>query len=119
MAQKVLLLILAGTETHEGLGRLVNGLEVAKELKEAGEEVSILFDGAGTEGLATLADPEHKAHPLLKAVEDRIAGACHYCSGAFGVRDRLQGLGVRLVGEFDGHPSLRKFLAEGYQVVSF
>jgi len=116
---KVLVLVLAGTENHEGLGRLVNALEVAKELKGSGDEVSIIFDGAGTEGLASLSDPNHRAHGLLKAVEDRIAGACQHCARAFGVDGALQPRGVNLLGEFEGHPSVRKFLAAGYQVLSF
>ncbi|NNJ13639.1 hypothetical protein EKD04_025265 [Chloroflexales bacterium ZM16-3] len=33
---KLAIVILAGTESHEGLGRIVNGLEAAKEAKEHG-----------------------------------------------------------------------------------
>ena len=117
--RKFLFLILAGTETHEGLGRLVNALEIAKELKEKGEDVTLIFDGAGTEGLATLANPEHKAHPLFRAVADRVAGACHHCAGAFGVRASLEALGQPLLAEFEGHPSLAGYLAGGYQVLTF
>lgn len=47
---KVAIVVLAGTETHEGLGRVVNALEAAKELKEGNDEVRIIFDGAGTRG---------------------------------------------------------------------
>lgn len=71
---KVAVLVLAGTETHEGLGRLVNALMLAQELKGAGDEVRLVFDGAGTEGLAALADPSHKAHALFLATRDRIQG---------------------------------------------
>lgn len=67
---KVAVLVLAGTETHEGLGRLVNALMLAQELKGAGDEVRLVFDGAGTEGLAALADPSHKAHALFLATRD-------------------------------------------------
>jgi hypothetical protein len=116
---RFLLLILAGTETHEGLGRLVNALEVAKELGERGAEVRLVFDGAGTEGLAALANPEHKAHPLFRAVADRVEGACHHCAGAFGVRASLEALGQRLLADYEGHPSLAGFLLRGYRVLTF
>jgi hypothetical protein len=45
--------ILAVMESDEGLGRMVNALTVAKEFKEVGHEVSVVFDGAGTSGLAS------------------------------------------------------------------
>jgi hypothetical protein len=51
---KLAIVILAGTESHEGLGRIVNGLEAAKEAKEHGDDLRVIFDGAGTEGLATV-----------------------------------------------------------------
>jgi len=116
---KVAIVILAGTETHEGLGRLVNALESAKEFKGAGDNVRVVFDGAGTEGLATLSDPDHKAHPLLAAVEDTVSGACHYCARAFGVESRLTEAQVPLLSEFEDHPSVRTLLQEGYQVLTF
>ncbi len=47
---KALVVILVGSEGHENVGRLVNGLETAKEFAEHdGDEVELVFDGAGTE----------------------------------------------------------------------
>lgn len=77
---KIALLVLAGTEAHEGLGHIHNALEVAKELQEAGSDVVILFDGAGTQGAAAFAEPSHRAHTLFAAVHDRVLGACDYCA---------------------------------------
>jgi hypothetical protein len=71
---KVAIVILAGTETHEGLGRLVNALETAKEMKEAGDELRVVFDGAGTEGLATLSDPAHRRHGRTSRCASTSAG---------------------------------------------
>ena len=41
------MLILAGTETKADLGRVVNALQIARELDEAGDEVTVVFDGRG------------------------------------------------------------------------
>ncbi len=60
---KVAIIVLAGTETHEGWGRLVNALEVAKEFKEGGDEVTLVFDGAGTQGLAEVLI--RSIHPIV------------------------------------------------------
>lgn len=117
--RKVAILVLAGTETHEGLGRIVNALLLAQELKGANDEVRLVFDGAGTQGLAALADPSHKAHALLLAVRDRILGACAYCARAFGVKEGLEAAGFPFLSEYKDHPSLRKLLEEGYTLVTF
>lgn len=45
---KAAIVVLADTETHEGLGRVVNALEAVKEFQDAGEDVQLIFDGAGT-----------------------------------------------------------------------
>ena len=116
---KVAIVVLAGTETHEGLGRVVNALEAAKELKEGGDDVRLIFDGAGTAWVPELGGKEHKAHPLYEAVADRIEGVCAYCAKAFGVKDAVVAQGVRLVSEFEGHPSVRRLVHDGYQVITF
>ncbi|HEX9049153.1 MAG TPA: DsrE family protein [Anaeromyxobacter sp.] len=116
---KVAIVVLAGTETHEGLGRVVNALEAAKELEEGNDDVRIVFDGAGTAWIPELAKEEHPAHALYAAVGDRIAGVCAFCAGAFGVKQAVIAQGVALAGEYDGHPSLRRLVHDGYQIVTF
>ncbi len=116
---KVAIVVLAGTETHEGLGRLVNALEAAKELKEGDDDVQIVFDGAGTAWIPELARKEHRAHGLYTAVGDRIAGVCAFCAGAFGVKEAVAAHGVPLSSEYEGHPSVRRLIHDGYQVITF
>lgn len=59
---KVAIIILSDTETHESLGRVVNALSFAKELKENDDEVLLVFDGAGPRWIPELEDETHKAH---------------------------------------------------------
>jgi hypothetical protein len=116
---KVAIVVLAGTETHEGLGRVVNALEAAKELKEGPDEVRIIFDGAGTAWIPELSRKEHKAHRLYESVADRIVGVCAYCAGVFGVKDAVVAQGAPLASEYEGHPSVRRLVHDGYQVITF
>lgn len=116
---KVAIVVLADTETHEGLGRLVNALEAVKEFKEANDEIQLIFDGAATKWVAELSKPDHNAKALYDAVKDRIVGACQFCAGAFGVVDSVKTSGISLLGEYDGHPSFRKLVSQGYQVITF
>jgi hypothetical protein len=48
-----------------------------------------------------------------------IAGACAYCAGAFGAQDAVREEGIPVLDEFDRHPSLRRLVAEGFQVITF
>ncbi|TKS57773.1 MAG: hypothetical protein EWM73_03735 [Nitrospira sp.] len=116
---KVAIVVLADTETHEGLGRVVNALEAVKDFKEAKDDVQLIFDGAGPKWIPELSKPDHKFHGLFESVKDRIAGACEFCAGAFGVKDKVVASGVKLAGDFEGHPSFRKLVSEGYQVITF
>ena len=63
---KVAIIVLADTDTHEALGRLVNALEAAKELKEAKHDVRLICDGAGTKWVGELSKPEHRVHGLYQ-----------------------------------------------------
>ncbi|HKJ69438.1 MAG TPA: hypothetical protein VKA68_15885 [bacterium] len=80
---KVGIVMLADTETHGDLERAVNALETAKESIEADDEVKIIFDGAGTRWPAELADENHTAHSVYKAIEEGITGVCDCCARAF------------------------------------
>ena len=115
---KVLVLVLADVDTKGDLGRVVNALQTTKEFKEAGDKVRLVFDGAGTRWIGELGSAEHKYHRLFESVKDR-AGACSYCAGAFGVKTAVEQQHVSLLDEFDGHPSLRTAVTDGYQVISF
>lgn len=116
---KISVVILAGTELHSDLARVLNGLELTKEAIEAGDEVELVFDGAGVSWIPELDDPDHKLHRVFQAVEDHIAGACEFCAGAFDVKDEIRDAGVSFLSEFEGHPSLRTRIADGFEIVTF
>lgn len=116
---KAAIVILAGTESHSGLGRLVNALEAAKEFNETeGDEFELIFDGAGTQWVPELEDEAHDYHDLYRALRDDTS-VCDYCAGAFGVGDAVDEADVVRVDENDGHPSIRDLVADDYQVLTF
>jgi hypothetical protein len=116
---KAALIVLAGTEVREGLGRVVNALVTAKELVASGDEAVIVFDGAGTQWIPTLAAEDHRYHSLFDDARPAIRGACDYCAEAYGVRDEVEAAGIPLLDEYERHPSIRTLLAEAYDVVTF
>ena len=107
---KVAVLLLADTETHADKGRAANALMTVQEFAEAGDEATLIFDGAGTRWAAEFAKEGNDLHPLFARVRDHVAGACHYCAGAFDVRDQLERDGIPLLRENKGHPSVRRLV---------
>jgi len=113
---KAAIIILAGTEGHENLGRLANGLEAAAEFAEDDEDdLKLIFDGAGTQWIPELEDEDSDYHELYQTVKDDTA-VCDYCSGAFGVEDAVADSGLVTLDEHDGHPSIRS-LVDDYEVI--
>lgn len=113
------IVILAGTESHADVGRLVNGLEAAKEFAETdGDEVEVIFDGAGTQWIPKLEDEDSDHHELYQAVRDDAA-VCDFCSGAFGVDDAVNDAGVVRLDDHDGHPSVRSLVEDDYEIITF
>jgi hypothetical protein len=116
---KAAVIILAGTEGHASVGRLVNGLEAAREFATTGgDEVELIFDGAGTEWIPELEDPDSDYHDLYQAVRDHTA-VCDFCSSAFGVEDDVAEAGLVTLDDHDGHPSIRSLVEDDYEIITF
>ncbi len=116
---KAAFVILAGGNTPESLGRVVNGLTGALEFLESGSEVQVIFDGAGTRAAAGLGKSDHKYHALFEKVRSRITGVCSYCAGAYQVKDEILALNLPLATEFKEHPSFKRLIDEGYAILTF
>jgi hypothetical protein len=116
---KAAIVNLADTADHGDMGRVANALEFAKELKQARDDVELIFDGAGVKWAAELSRESNKMKPLFDQVRDRTAGVCQYCARAFGVLEEVKRSGLPLAAEFDEHPSLRTRVAQGFQLVTF
>lgn len=109
---------------EEALGRVFNALAVAYDYKHAGAEAAVLFQGAGTRWVESLSDPEHPVHGLYQAVADTVVGMSCGCADVFGAGEAAEAHGIDLVTEnavpgTSGLPSLRRYVAEGYTVLTF
>jgi hypothetical protein len=116
---KAAVIILAGTDGHANVGRLVNGLETAREFATTdGDSVQLIFDGAGTEWIPELEDEDSDYHELYQSVRDRSA-VCDFCASAFGVEDAVADAGLTTLDDHGGHPSIRSLVADEYEVITF
>ena len=116
---KAAIVVLSDTDTYEALGRLANALYAVKEFRDAGDEVALIFDGAGVKWISELAKPDHMYHEMYKEVRDRITGVCEYCAKAFKVTEAVLEQELRFANENEGHPSFRELLRAGYQPITF
>lgn len=116
---KLAIVVLADNQTHGDTGYLVNALELAVQAKAAGDEVKVIFDGAGTKWVPYLTNTGADLHPLYKDVEDVVAGACKFCADAYGVQDRILEREVDLLDQARGHPPLRELMGQGFEIVTF
>lgn len=119
MSKVALVVFAESEESHSSLARVVNALEVAKEFKEGGDEVELIFDGGGVTSAVAFANPESKRHRMYVAVQDKIVGVCAFCAKAFGVYEQVQALNIPLLDEYEKHPSLRTRVNNGYQIITF
>ena len=110
--------------SEEALGRVFNALALASECKDKGDDVAVVFNGAGTRWLDELVKLSHPAHSLYEAVRDVVTGASSACAEVFGATESVLSSGVPIVKDHKlagtaGLLSLRRYLTEGWSVVIF
>lgn len=111
----------AGTE--EALGRLFNALFLTYDLKARGQDVALLFQGAGIRWATELAKADHPAGPLFRTVQDKVAGVCGGCADVFGDAEEVQATGLPVGRDLQipgtrGVISLAEYLGQGYTLVA-
>lgn len=110
--------------TEEALGRVFNALASAYEFKHNGDEVTVLFQGAGTRWIGELSKAEHPAHNLFESIKDTVAGVSCGCADVFGASEEAVKSGFELIKDnpvpgTTGLPSFRKLTADGYSILTF
>lgn len=108
----------------DALGRLFNALATAVEADRAGDEVAVVFAGAGTRWPAELTKLGHPAKGLYDAARERVLGASCGCAEVFGAKSGVEACGVPLLRDnkitgTSGLAGLRKFVADGYTTLVF
>ncbi len=110
--------------SEESLGRVFNALATAHQGLQAGDQVEVVFNGAGTRWPAELAKPLHPAHRLYNAVRETAKGASCGCAAVFGATAGVEACGLPLLKDkvlagTPGLSDLRHYAADGWQVVTF
>ena len=110
--------------SEESLGRLFNALATTYDFKQRGDDVTLLFQGAGTRWAGEVVKEDHPAHQLYTEVQDKVAGVSCGCAEVFGATEDAERSGFDLIKDnavpgTPGLPSLRELVAQGYSVLTF
>lgn len=119
--KKVAIILHAEPGTHDAMARALHSLLYAKELKAAGHEARLIFDGGGTRWIGELTKKENPMHELFESVRDSgaVYGVCGFCIGAFeGDVEEVRRAGLPVESGYMGHPSLAGLIDEGFQVIT-
>ncbi len=92
----------------------------AKDMHARGWDVKLIIEGAATALLGELNDPEKPFGKLYGELKDQflIDCVCKACSSKMGSLGEAQAQGLCLCDEMSGHPSLARFMEQGYQIVT-
>jgi hypothetical protein len=123
MSQTTIVVLADPKGGEDSLGRLFNALAAVHDFKQKGRPVQLVFQGTGTRWAGVLTRPDHPAHTLYKAVEDKVAGVSSGCAVVFGAsadakRNGFAEISDNAVPGTTGMPSLARYAAEG-AVITF
>lgn len=98
----------------------VHALLYADEMHEKGHDVKLVIEGSATKLIKELANPEVPFGKLWKKTKESgvIDCVCQACSKKMGGYDSAVEQGLPICGEMKGHPSLLRYIKDGYKIVT-
>jgi len=99
----------------------IHVLLTGPDMNNRGYEVKIIIEGSATKlvpGLSKEDNPMHRLYEKTKGL-DLIDGVCKACSNKMGTLETVKAQGLRLLDEMTGHPSMARYLDEGFEIITF
>lgn len=95
---------------------LLNGMD----MRERGNDVAIILEGAATKAAAELSVEGADFHDLYVQVKDSglIDCVCRACAFKMGVLANIEAQGLPLGTDLKGHPSMARYIEEGYEIIT-
>jgi len=106
-------------DASKDLARAYRGLLTAVEFLEAGDDVTVVYDGSGVDTLAAASATDHQLHRLVEKLRPVTRGACGFCAEAHGVKETIEAAGWPFLTAYKGHASIRELVVSGYQILTF
>lgn len=116
MAEKVILVAFQGDPMC-----FVHVLLNALDMYGRGFDVKVVIEGAATKTANALNEPGAQFGKFYQQVKGKglIDCVCKACANTVGALAGIEAQGLPLCGEMVGHPSLARYVVEGYQVITF
>ncbi|QGA53795.1 hypothetical protein GFS03_03935 [Sulfolobus sp. E5-1-F] len=101
------------TESRGNMVKVAHAILYAMELKKNGHDVLIHFDGGG---IKTFENESLRKYIELAIKEGIVYGACGYCASPshIGGKEKIEKIGVRLIGNESSHIGIAELINEGY-----
>jgi len=116
MGKKIVLFAFTGD-----VACFVHVLLNALDMKQKGYEVKIVMEGEATKLITELADPSKPLANLYKQVKETglIDCVCKACAAKMGSLEAASEQWLPFCEEMSGHPSMAKYLEQGYEIITF
>lgn len=96
---------------------LLNTLDMEKR----GHTVKLVIEGSATKLVPELVAPGAQFGQLFQEIREKglIDCVCNACAEKMGVISAVREIGLPLCAEMKGHPSMARYMEEGYEVITF
>lgn len=96
---------------------LLNGLD----LHDKGHDVKIVIEGPATTLLPEMEKQEPPLPALFKKATDLglVDGYCLACATKLGVKEGAAASDLEALSDMSGHPSVARYVSQGYTVINF
>lgn len=93
----------------------------ALDMDARGYDVKVIIEGSATRTANLLNDPEAQFARFYSEVKEKglIDCVCRACAAKMEALPGIEAQGLPLCGEMTGHPSLARYMEEGYQIITF
>jgi len=93
----------------------------ANDLFEKGYDVKLIIEGSATKQIQELSDPKKPFAKLYEKIKKKglIDCVCKACANVMGVISFVEEQKLPLGDDLKGHPSVEKYINQGYEIVTF
>jgi len=91
------------------------------EMKGKAWDVKVIIEGSATKLVESLKEESNQMHELYQKMKDQglIDCVCQACASKMGALEAVKEENLPLCSEMWGHPSIGRYIEEGYEVIVF
>jgi hypothetical protein len=93
----------------------------ALDLSDKDYEIKLVIEGSATKLIPELDKDDHPLHKLYERAKEKVllVGACKACSQKMGTLKAAEAQGLHILADMSGHPSMERFIEQGYKIITF